>query len=129
MAATLSSVVWTVGLVVVSSLMVLGAAAVVVGLRRRSTITTTSTTTRSAPVIAPTPLLVDAPMIGLESALSQVTDRSGRPLREHIDAEQRHVDELRVPDDTGPLLRRALDHVEQPGPKRDPAVNTANDPA
>lgn len=52
-----------------------------------------------------------APMTGLESALSQVTDRSGRPIREKIDAEAGHVDELRVPDDTGPLLRRALDSV------------------
>jgi hypothetical protein len=50
-------------------------------------------------------------MTGLESALEAVTDRSGRPIREHLDAETTHVDELRVPDDTGPLLRRALDHV------------------
>lgn len=62
------------------------------------------------------------PMTGLESALSQVTDRSGRPIKEHIDAETAHVDDLRVPDDTGPLLRRALDHVshaEQSSPHVD----------
>ena len=58
----------------------------------------------------PTP----APMSDLESALSHVTDSTGRPIRDHIDAETDHVDELRVPDDTGPLLRRALDHVEKP---------------
>lgn len=50
-------------------------------------------------------------MTGLESALNDVTDRSGRSMREHIDAEADHVDRLRVQDDTGPLLRRALDHV------------------
>ncbi len=55
-----------------------------------------------------------SPMTGLESALSQVTDRSGRPIREAIDAEAGHVDDFRVPDDTGPLLRRALDHVAPP---------------
>lgn len=52
-----------------------------------------------------------APMTGLESALDQATDRSGRPMRERIDEEAGHIDELRVQDDTGPLLRRALDHV------------------
>lgn len=54
----------------------------------------------------------DEPMTGLESALAQVTDREGRPIGERIEAESEHVDDLRVPDDTGPLLRRALDHVE-----------------
>ena len=66
------------------------------------------------PVAFPPPDRVraaDIPMTGLESALSQVTDRDGRPIRDRIDAETGHVDELRVPDDTGPLLRRALDHV------------------
>lgn len=67
------------------------------------------------PVGATGPPPVDEPMTGLESALAQVSDRSGRPLREHIDAEQQHVDQLRVPDDTGPLLRRALDHIERHG--------------
>lgn len=53
-----------------------------------------------------------APMTGLESALAQVTDREGRPIGERIDAEAEAVDELRIPDDTGPVLRRALDRVE-----------------
>lgn len=117
MTATLASVVWVIGLVVV-----IAGALGAVALRRRST-----STSQPAPVVtAPPP--VDAPMVGLESALSQVTDRSGRPLREYIDAEQQHVDDLRVPDDTGPLLRRALDHVEQPGPARDEtAITPTND--
>lgn len=49
------------------------------------------------------------PMTGLESALDGVMGRDGRPLREAIDAEAGEVDDMRVPDDTGPLLRRALD--------------------
>jgi hypothetical protein len=32
-------------------------------------------------------------------------------MRDRLDAESAHVEELRVTDDTGPLLRRALDHV------------------
>lgn len=60
----------------------------------------------SRPVAAMTP-----PMTDLESALARVTDRDGRPIREKIDAESVHVDPLRDPEDTGPLLRRALDSV------------------
>ncbi len=53
-------------------------------------------------------------MNDLESALASVTDRTGHPIQERIDAETGHIDELRVTDDTGPLLRRALDHVAHP---------------
>ena len=79
--------------------------------RRRSSgdtpgATDTSTTAPSAS---------EAPMTGLEAALAKATARDGRSISEHIDAETQHVDELRVPDDTGPLLRRALDHVEHHG--------------
>ena len=62
-------------------------------------------------------------MTGLESALAEVTDRDGRPIGERIDAETQHVDDLRIPDDTGPLLRRALDHVEHPEPQPAPPTN------
>jgi hypothetical protein len=63
------------------------------------------------------------PMTDLESALARVTDSSGRPIRDRIEAERAHVDELRVVDDTGPLLRRALDHVAKPPaePPEEPA--------
>ncbi len=107
MAATLSSVVWVIGIVVLAVVAVL----VVMMLRRRSGVgaTTSDTIEATAPPAA-------VPMTGLESALAQVTDRTGRPIRDHIEAETQHVDNLRVPDDTGPLLRRALDHVEQHGP-------------
>jgi hypothetical protein len=52
-----------------------------------------------------------APLTGLESALDEVTDRDGRKLREKIEAGT-VIDDLRVVDDSGPILRRALDHVE-----------------
>jgi hypothetical protein len=70
-----------------------------------------------------------APMTGLESALAQVTDRAGNPIRDRIEAESKHVDDLRVPDDTGPLLRRALDHVEHPVERAaPPAVEPSAEP-
>ena len=68
----------------------------------------------------------EEPMTGLESALAQVTDRDGKPIRERIDAEAGHVDELRVPDDTGPLLRRALDHVSPGDAAADPVSRSTD---
>ena len=55
------------------------------------------------------------PMTGLEVALDQVTDRSGRNMRDKIETGTA-IDDLIVPDDTGPILRRALDNVEHPEP-------------
>lgn len=86
----------------------LAAAAVAIG-RRRGRADAGSTTDAPAAVRDER---VDEPMTGLESALAKVTGRDGRPIGEKIDAEAQHVDDLRVADDTGPLLRRALDHVE-----------------
>jgi hypothetical protein len=85
----------------------IGVIAVVIARRRKSPqLTAPPVATQPAPS-RPGP----APMTDLEAALANVTDRSGRPLQEHIDAESNHVDDLRVPNDTGPLLRRALDSV------------------
>ena len=70
----------------------------------------------------------EQPMMGLESALAQVTDRDGKPIRDRIDAAAGHVDELRVPDDTGPLLRRALDHVSPGEAAADPAPPSIDGP-
>jgi hypothetical protein len=51
-----------------------------------------------------------APFTGLESALDSATGRDGRKLRDKIEGETA-IDDLRVVDDSGPILRRALDHV------------------
>jgi len=67
-------------------------------------------------------------MTDLESALAQVIDSAGRPIRDRIDAESDNVDHLRVPDDTGPLLRRALDHVANPAADANPAIDSGVDP-
>ena len=66
-----------------------------------------------------------APMTGLESALAEATDREGRPIRDRLESE--HIDDLRVPDDTGPLLRRALDHIA-PDEPADPASTAGTAP-
>jgi hypothetical protein len=82
-------------------------------MRRRSARSADTAVTGEAAPPRPAPP-APVPMIDLESALAKVTDSAGRPIRDRIDAESGHVDELRVPDDTGPLLRRALDHVAKP---------------
>jgi hypothetical protein len=107
-ATTLTGVVWVIVLVVVIAVVALAA----VVLWRRSS---SDVATPSDAAVAASPLADEAPMSGLEAALAKVTDRDGRPIAERIDAEAQHVDELRVPDDTGPVLRRALDHVERHG--------------
>ena len=75
---------------------------------------------RTSPVPDPTPERTSrvsdpTPMTGLEVALDQVTDRSGKNMREKIEAGT-GIDDLIIPDDTGPILRRALDNVEHPEP-------------
>lgn len=92
--------------VIVIAVVLAGAAAAIVVRRRRAVTAAPPTAEPSRPPVAPPP-----PMTDLESALSRVTDRDGRPIRERIDAEAVHVDPLRDPDDTGPLLRRVLDSV------------------
>ena len=64
-------------------------------------------------------------MTGLEQAHDQVTDRSGRKMREKIE-QATPIDDLLIPDDTGPVLRRALDNVEHaaPAPATEPTSDT-----
>jgi hypothetical protein len=54
-------------------------------------------------------------MIGLEVALDQVTDRSGRRMRDKIEGTTA-IDDLIVANDSGPMLQRALDNVEHTEP-------------
>jgi hypothetical protein len=64
---------------------------------------------------APKPMVEPEPMIGLESALDQATDRAGRNMRQRLESVS-GLDDLRITDDTGPVLRRALDHVAPASP-------------
>ena len=86
----------------------------------------------AAPKSPPTPERVSrvtdtAPMTGLEVALDQVTDSSGRKMRDNIEAGTA-IDDLIVPEDTGPILRRALDNVEHPEPVPPVADAAAREP-
>jgi hypothetical protein len=99
--STLSTVVWLIGGIAV---IVLAASTAIVVRGRKTPLPPAAPAPAAAP---PQPA-----MSGLESALSQVTGRDGRAIGEHIDAEAGHVDALRIPDDTGPVLRRVLDHLE-----------------
>ena len=72
--------------------------------------------TASAPEASPAPRPPrpePAPMTGLEEALNKATDRTGHTLADRLDGETDHVADLRHTDDTGPLLRRALDSVDR----------------
>jgi hypothetical protein len=104
--------------VVVAVLVIVGAGvAVLLTRKHRTSAAPPVDADRSRSTIAP-----PTPMTGLESALDQVTDRTGTKLRQKLEAEAAVVDDLRVPDDTGPLLRRALDRVEHaPEPPTPPA--------
>ena len=84
-----------------------------------------------APRTPRTPRPEPAPMTGLEEALNKATDRTGSTMADRLDAEQDHVDELRQTDDTGPLLRRALDSVDRghDAPTDDTAASPAADAA
>ncbi len=121
----------TVIAIVVALILVVGVVAFLLSRRRAAIGPPAATSAPPAKVRPP-----DEPMTGLESALAQVTDRNGKPIRDRIEAEAGHVDELRVPDDTSPLLRRALDHVAPgqtaPDAKADSADGAepgADDPA
>jgi hypothetical protein len=78
----------------------------------------------------PTRVADPAPMTGLEAALDQATDRSGRKMREKIEGATA-IDDLRVPEDTGPILRRALDQVEHAEPVEpvEPTVPSVAEPS
>ena len=67
-------------------------------------------------------------MTGLEVALDQVTDRSGKNMREKIETGTA-IDDLIVPEDTGPILRRALDNVEHTDPTQAEPGATTDDAA
>jgi hypothetical protein len=45
------------------------------------------------------------------SSLLDQVDRDGRTIRDRLASGEAHLDALRQPDDTGPLLRRVLDEV------------------
>jgi hypothetical protein len=53
------------------------------------------------------------------SSLLDQVDRDGRSIRDRLASGEAHLDSLRQPDDTGPLLRRVLDEVAGANPAPD----------
>ena len=53
------------------------------------------------------------------SSLLDQVDRDGRSIRDRLASGEAHLDSLRQPDDTGPLLRRVLDEVAGATPAPD----------
>ena len=64
------------------------------------------------------------------SSLLDQVDRDGRTIRDRLASGEAHLDSLRQPDDTGPLLRRVLDEVAgaNPAPDPDAAATPARHP-
>lgn len=62
------------------------------------------------------------PMTGLEDALNRATDRSGTTMADRLESKSDSVEDFRVTDDTGPLLRRALDRLH---PTDEPTTDAA----
>jgi hypothetical protein len=54
------------------------------------------------------------------SSLLDHVDRDGRTIRDRLASGEAHLDSLRQPDDTGPLLRRVLDEVAGEAPLPSP---------
>jgi len=63
------------------------------------------------------------------SSLLDQVDRDGRTIRDRLASGEAHLDSLRQPDDTGPLLGRVLDEVTGQSPALDVATPTATPPA
>ena len=119
---------WIVAGVVV--LVIVAVVAVIAVVRKRSS--------RASKRPAPAPDESLAPVHALDDALRTVesltdatgsslldqVDRDGRSIRDRLASGEAHLDSLRQPDDTGPLLRRVLDEVagENPAPDVAPPV-------
>jgi hypothetical protein len=61
------------------------------------------------------------------SSLLDQVDRDGRTIRDRLASGEAHLDSLRQPDDTGPLLRRVLDEVAGANPAEDTPTPPASD--
>ncbi len=94
-----------------------------------------SRSTRASKAPAPAPDESLGPVHALDDALRTVesltdatgsslldqVDRDGRSIRDRLASGEAHLDSLRQPDDTGPLLRRVLDEVAGSNPAPDPS--------
>ena len=102
---------------VVAVIVVLAVGAIVVRRRRAANAAQRPAPTPSTESLPPVHALDDALRTvesltdATGSSLLDQVDRDGRTIRDRLASGEAHLDSLRQPDDTGPLLRRVLDEV------------------
>ena len=127
---------WIVAGVIVIVIVVIAVAAIVIRRRRAAHVPTSgrlrhATTESLPPVHALDDALrtVESLTDATGSSLLDQVDRDGRTIRDRLASGEAHLDSLRQPDDTGPLLRRVLDEVAGANPADDTAPPPAPDTA
>jgi hypothetical protein len=126
---------WIVVGVVVIVVVLLVFAAIVIRRRRTAHTAKWPAPTRDTESLPPVHALDDA-LRSVESltdatgsSLLDQVDRDGRTIRDRLASSEAHLDSLRQPDDTGPLLRRVLDEVAGANPPEDTADDATDDTA
>jgi hypothetical protein len=113
---------WIVAGVIVVVIVVLVVVAIVVRRRRAAQAAKWPAPTRASESLPPVHALDDALRTvesltdATGSSLLDQVDRDGRTIRDRLASGEAHLDSLRQPDDTGPLLRRVLDEVAGANP-------------
>ena len=115
-------------------LVIVAVVVVIVVVRSRSTRVSKAPTPAPDESLAPVHALDDALRTvesltdATGSSLLDQVDRNGRSIRDRLASGEAHLDSLRQPDDTGPLLRRVLDEVAGSNPAPDPLAPPATPP-
>jgi hypothetical protein len=118
---------WIVAGVIVAVIVVLAVGAIVVRRRRAANAAEWSAPTRTTESLPAVHALDDALRTvesltdATGSSLLDQVDRDGRTIRDRLASGEAHLDSLRQPDDTGPLLGRVLDEVAGASPPGDTA--------
>jgi hypothetical protein len=123
---------WIVAGVIVVVVVLLVAAAIVIRRRRAAQAAKLPAPTRDTESLPPVHALDDALRTvesltdATGSSLLDQVDRDGRTIRDRLASGEAHLDSLRQPDDTGPLLRRVLDEVAGANPPDDTPDHTGD---
>jgi hypothetical protein len=115
------SLIWIIAGAIVVVIVVL-AVAIIIRKRRAARDDQRPAPSRTAEALPPVHALDDALRTvesltdATGSSLLDQVDRDGRTIRDRLASGEAHLDSLRQPDDTGPLLRRVLDEVAGASP-------------
>jgi hypothetical protein len=113
---------WIVAGVIVIVIVVLAVAFIILRKRRAAKAARSPAPSRADESLPPVHALDDALRTvesltdATGSSLLDQVDRDGRTIRDRLASGEAHLDSLRQPDDTGPLLRRVLDEVAGASP-------------